>query len=423
MRDGKGTRVLSLGILGAGQFAGSFATLFRRHPDVEDIWVADLRADRAAALVSSEGLSGTFDDFDAMLASDVDAVAIFTQRWTHGPLVVQALRAGKHVYSAVPMAVSVAEVEAILAAVSETGLTYMMGETSFYNPAAVYARRKLADGDFGRVFYSEGDYVHDMDLGFYAAYQYSGGDNWKATASYPPMLYPTHSVGGVLGALDTYAVSVSCLGVRDLTNDGVFDRAVSQFDNDISNASALFELADGGVMRINEMRRVGYPAYIRESRFRFFGTEGSFEQLAEVSVWQDKERVTDVSTLLHSAPSMSIDDPALDDVAPELRDAFIAGHAPIHDTSRLPASFSGAPNGHEGSHQFLADDFVRAVVDGTLPPVHAWKAARFTVPGIVAHESARRGGERLPVPDFGEPPDGVPFRKPKVVLRPAGKSP
>ncbi len=185
----------------------------------------------------------------------------------------------------------------------------MMGETSFYNPATVYARRKLADGDFGRVFYSEGDYVHDMDLGFYAAYQYSGGDNWKATASYPPMLYPTHSVGGVLGALDTYAVSVSCLGVRDLTNDGVFDKAVSQFDNDISNASALFELADGGVMRINEMRRVGYPAYIRESRFRFFGTEGSFEQLAEVSVWQDKERVTDVSTLLHSAPSMSIDDP------------------------------------------------------------------------------------------------------------------
>ena len=45
----------------------------------------------------------------------------------------------------------------------------------------------------------------------------------------------------------------------------------------------------------------------------------------------------------------------------------------------------------------LVDDFVRAVVDGTLPPVNAWKAARSTLPGIVAHESARRGGERLPV--------------------------
>ena len=396
--------MLSLGILGAGQFAGSFAALWRRHPDVREIWVADLDGERAARLVKDEDLTGTVADFDMLLTADVDAVAIFTQRWTHGPLVVEALRAGKHVYSAVPMAVSVDEIAAIVDSVQKTGLTYMMGETSYYNPATVYARQKIADGDFGRVFYSEGDYVHDMDLGFYAAYQYSGGESWKATASYPPMLYATHSIGGVLGALGGHAVSVSCLGVRDDRDDGVFDRSVSQFDNDFSNASALFELSDGGIMRINEMRRVGYPSTIRESRFRFFGTVASFEQLAEVSVWQDKERVTDVSDLLHSAASMSTDDAALSHVAPELREAFISGHAPVHDTTRLPASFAGAPNGHEGSHQFLADDFIRAVVDGTVPPISAWTAARFTVPGIVAHWSARVGGRRLPVPDFGDPP-------------------
>ena len=397
--------MISLGILGAGQFAGSFATLWRRHPDVAKVWVTDLVASRAEALVAAEGLAGTLSDFKAMLAtSDLDAVAIFTQRWTHGPFVVQALRAGKHVYSAVPMGVTVEEVEAILQAVRETGLTYMMGETSYYNPATVYARQKLAEGAFGRVFYSEGDYVHDMDIGFYAAYRYSGGEGWKATASYPPMLYATHSVGGVLGAIGGHAMSVSCLGVRDDRGDGVFDRDVSQFDNDISNASALFELVDGGVMRINEMRRVGYPARIRESRFRFFGTAASFEQLAEVSVWQDKDQVTDVSDLLRSTASRSTDDPALSDVAPELRDAFVSGHAPVHDTSRLPSSFTGAPNGHLGSYQFLADDFVRAVVDNTIPPVNAWTAARFTMPGIVAHESARRQGMRLAVPDFGDAP-------------------
>ena len=95
--------------------------------------------------MANEGLDGTLDDFESMLASDVDAVAIFTQRWTHGPLVVQGTGAGKHVYSAVPMAVSVAEVEEIIATVRETGLIYMMGETSFYNPATIFARRKLAD--------------------------------------------------------------------------------------------------------------------------------------------------------------------------------------------------------------------------------------------------------------------------------------
>ncbi|MDQ6754510.1 MAG: Gfo/Idh/MocA family oxidoreductase [Actinomycetota bacterium] len=396
---------ISLGLVGAGQFAGQFAKLFRLHPGVGSIVVTDVLPERSAALVEQENLDGVVDDFDALLASDVDAVAIFTQRWTHGPLVVKALRAGKHVYSAVPMAISEEEIADIITAVRETGLTYMMGETSYYNPATVYARGKQAAGAFGRVFYSEGDYVHDMDLGFYEAYQYSGGEAWKSTASYPPMLYPTHSVGGVLGALPAHAVSVSCIGIRDQRGDGVFDKDVSMFNNDFSNASALFELNDGGAMRINEMRRVGYPSHIRESRFRYFGTEASFEQLAEVSVWQDKETVTDVSDQLATDATMSADDPALANVAPALRAAFVSGHAAVHDVGRLPQEFEGAPNGHEGSHHFLVDDFVTAASKGTLPPVNAWVAARFTLPGIIAHQSALRGGERLQIPDFGPAPE------------------
>jgi len=398
---------ISLGLVGAGQFAGELAPLFQLHPGIGDVYVTDMINNRALDLVERESLTGVVEDFEALLRSDVDAVAIFTQRWTHGPLVVSALEAGKHVFSCVPMAVSVVEIEAILNSVRNTGSIYMMAETSYYNPATVFARQKLADEAFGKVFYSEGDYVHDMDLGFYAAYEYSGGENWKATASYPPMLYPTHAIGGVLGAVLVHAVSVSCLGVVDDRGDGVFDKAVSQFDNDFSNASALFELSDGGVLRTNEMRRVGYPSHIRESRFRFFGTEGSFEQTATASFWQTKQGVTDVSELLHSIPSTSVDDPALAHIAPELRPAFISGHAPIHDTSRLPESFHGAPNGHEGSHQFLVDDFVAAVTTGTLPPVNAWTAARFTVPGIIAHQSALRGGERLPIPDFGDAPSAI----------------
>jgi predicted dehydrogenase len=395
---------ISIGLVGAGQFAGHFAKLFKLHPGVISLVVTDVLPERATELNDRLGLDGVVESFDALLNSDVDAVAIFTQRWTHGPLVVAALRAGKNVYSAVPMAISEQEIAEIIEAVRETGLTYMMGETSYYNPATVFARKKLAAGEFGRVFYAEGDYVHDMDLGFYEAYQYSGGENWRQTASYPPMLYSTHSIGGVLGALPVHAVSVSCIGIRDHRGDGVFDREVSMFKNDFSNATALFELSDGGAMRINEMRRVGYPSHIRESRFRYFGTEGSFEQLARVSVWQDKKDAYDVSDQLQTQATMSPDDPALANVAPALRDAFISGHAAVHDVERLPAEFNGAPNGHEGAHHFLADDFVTAVTNRSLPPVNAWTAARFTLPGIIAHQSALQGGMRLPVPDFGAAP-------------------
>lgn len=394
----------SLGVVGAGQFGGQFAHLFRLHPGVSSVVVVDELPERAASACKQWGLDGVLDSFEELLASDVDAVAIFTQRWTHGPLVEQALRAGKDVYSAVPMAFSEEEISRIIDAVRETGNVYMMGETSYYNPATVYAREQHAAGRFGRVFYSEGDYVHDMDLGFYDAYRYSGGESWKETASYPPMLYPTHAIGGVLGAVPAHAVSVSCVGVSDSRGDGVFDKGVSMFGNDFSNATALFELNDGGVMRTNEMRRVGYPSHIRESRFRFFGTEASLEQLAHVTVWQDKKDVQDISALMETRPSIPLDDPSLANVAPELRDAFVSGLAPVHDPARLPEEFRGAPNGHEGSHHFLVDDFVTAVNNRSMPPVNAWVAARFTLPGIVAHESALNGGERLPIRDFGDAP-------------------
>lgn len=393
---------ISIGVVGAGQFSPSFIPLFAAHPQVSEVRLTDALPERTAQVAKRFSIEKTYDSFADMLASDVDAVAIFTQRWTHGPMVLAALDAGKQVYSSVPMAMSVEEAQAIVAAVAERGLTYMMGETSYYNPAAVYCRERR--DEFGRIFYAEGDYVHDMDLGFYAAYQYSGGENWKQTASFPPMHYPTHALGGVLAVTGTHVLSVSCLGVTDDRGDGVFDKSVSLWGNDISNATALFETSDGGVIRTNEMRRAGYPSHIRESRFRFFGTAASFEQLARTSVWQDKQDVTDISELLQTVPTGSLDSAELAGVDPKLRDAFLSGGAPVHDRSRLPDSFAGLPNGHEGSHQFLADDFVTACVSGAQPTVNAWTAARYTVPGIVAHASACAGGVRMEVPDFGDAP-------------------
>jgi len=395
----------TLGIVGIGQFGSHFAELFAAHPDIEAVYAVDSVPDRIDAL-EAKGMrfAGRFDTFEELLASDVDAIAVFTQRWTHGEHALAALRAGKHVYSAVPMAIEEEEIRQITEEVQRTGLVYMMGETSQYNSAVVLARRLHRQGVFGEVFYAEGDYVHDMDLGFYDAYKYSGGEGWKATASYPPLLYPTHSIGGVLGVIDNHAVSVSAIGRPDSRGDGVFDKDVSMFDNDVSNAFALFEMDNGGAFRTNELRRVGYPSHKRESRFRFFGEASSFEETIDVTYWHDKERVLDVTELIATGSTMSLDDPRLADVAPALREAFVAGAAPAHHQERLPKEFQGLPNGHEGAHHFLVDDFARAVVDGMQPAVNAWQAARYTLPGVIAHQSMRNGGERLPIHDLGDCP-------------------
>jgi hypothetical protein len=83
--------------------------------------------------------------------------------------------------------------------------------------------------------------------------------------------------------------------------------------------------------------------------------------------------------------------------------------SPIQDAefSRLPKEYSDEklPNGHMASHQLLIDDFCTAAYHGRMPRVNAWLAARFTVPGLVAHESAKLGGALLDVPDFGDAPE------------------
>lgn len=400
---------MRIGVIGTGQFARSFISLWQLHPDVEEVHACDVVPERAREHAEKYGLAGTFDSFEEALESDIDSVAIMTQRWTHGPLVLQALEAGKNVYSAVPMAISLDEIKAIVEKVEETGLIYMMGETSYYNPAVVWARDKIAAGELGRVFYSEGDYVHDMDNGFYAAYQYSGGDDWKKTASYPPMLYPTHAIGGVLGAVPSYATSVSCIGIKDDRGDGVFDKDVSLWGNEFSNMTALFELADGGTMRTNEFRRVGYWNG-HESRFRFYGTDAVMEQTGHGASYNIKTegkdyakgKTLDISEEFFTRSKQIPED--FGDVDPALMQSFASGNAKVQDRTRLPKEFEGAHNGHEGSHHFLADDYVRAVTTKTQPPVNAWRAARFTLPGVIAYESAKQGGVRLEIPDFGDGP-------------------
>ena len=77
------------------------------------------------------------------------------------------------------------------------------------------------------------------------------------------------------------------------------------------------------------------------------------------------------------------------------------------DLDRLPASFkqNATVNGHMASHQLLVDDFCTAVFFGSLPPVNAWQAARWTIPGLLAHQSALKDGEAMDVPDCGAPPE------------------
>jgi predicted dehydrogenase len=394
---------IKIGVAGAGRFGGSFIPLFRAHPLVDEVCVAEVVPERRAAAAARFGISRTFASLDELCDTDVDAIALFTQRWMHGPQAVQALEADKHVYSAVPAGISVEEVGALVEAVRRSGRIYMNGETSYYYPSALYCRERFRKGDFGRFVYGEAEYTHDFSHGSYEGYQRSGPE-WKRLASFPPMYYPTHTVSMILSVVGGRFTHVSGLGQVDHEDDGIFSKETSAWGNDFSNESALFRTSGGGMARINEFRRVGMPAG-NAVRTSIYGTLGAYEEQWNARAWcsRDARRAEDLTDLLTCKPIAATREERRD-IPDALREDFFMGLSEVHPVHRLPQTFAGQPNGHYGSHQFLVCDFVEACTSGKQPTLNVWLAARFCLPGIIAHQSAQRGGEQLEIPDFGEPP-------------------
>lgn len=383
---------LRIGIVGTGAFAQSFIPLFKAHPWVEEVVLCDLDAEKLRRNCERHGIARAYPSLDALCESDVDAVALFTQNWLHGPQAVQALRAGKHVYSAVPPGITLEEIADLVRAVEATDRVYMLGETSTYHPAVLYARERFARGDFGAIVYAEAEYYHDFDHGLYDVMRWRGGERWLETAGSPPMHYPTHSTSQILAVTGARMTHVSCQGFVDPADDGIFRADVNRWQNTFSNESALFRMSDQSICRVNEFRRVGHPGGVRMT---LLGTEGGIEASVAGTWWVTKERgaCAPLDELL-----------ACRGVTRESDGATFPGVSSVHPVQRLPREFAGLSSGHEGSHAFLVDDFVRACAAGETPLNHVWNAARYAVPGIVAHESALRGGELLEVPDFGTGP-------------------
>ena len=389
---------LRLAVIGGGQFSSSFIHLFQAHPFVEEVALVELNPERRASIAAKFSIKQTFASLSELWNSDFNAVAIFTPRWTHAQIALEAIQNGRHVYTAVPMGITQEEVSQLVEASSKTKLTYFMAETSFYYPAVVFSRKKFTEGLMGKFVYGEGEYLHDMSHGFSDAYAANGGDDWKSTASFPPMLYSTHSVSTILSVTGAQATSVTCIGLKDTAGDGIFDSNVSMWKNDQSNQIALFETSDGGVMRIAELRRVGTAPLESTVRMSIFGTEGSFEQQVGYASWATKNSfdiITDeIGTFSDVENPYSLKP---DYIPPNLWDG---GFARVHDRSQLPKEFVGLSNGHGGSHQFMVDDFVMDAVGERKAPMNVIDAARFTIPGVLAHQSAQMAGQKLQIPQY-----------------------
>ena len=73
----------------------------------------------------------------------------------------------------------------------------------------------------------------------------------------------------------------------------------------------------------------------------------------------------------------------------------------IKSSAPWPPLPPGMPaGGHGGSHGYLTDDFIRAILLGTKPVVDVYCAVNMTIPGLYMHRSATKDGEWLSIPQF-----------------------
>ena len=144
---------IRVGVIGCGYWGPKLARNFHESPEMELAYVSDFRDDRLAHMQQLYPAVRVTRDYHALLASDVDAIAIATPVWTHYRLAIDALRAGKHILVEKPLAASVVEATEIAETADRLGLAAMVGHTFQYNPAVNAVRDLINRGELGQVYY------------------------------------------------------------------------------------------------------------------------------------------------------------------------------------------------------------------------------------------------------------------------------
>ena len=113
---------VGIGIIGTGSIAGAHLRAYARYPELcRVVAVADIDRQRAQKFAAGAGDSvAAYGDYKELLRrDDIDAVSICTPPFAHAEIAVAALNAGKHVLVEKPMAASLAEADAMLAAAEQ----------------------------------------------------------------------------------------------------------------------------------------------------------------------------------------------------------------------------------------------------------------------------------------------------------------
>ena len=324
------------------------------------------------------GIEKRYNDYDALLADpEIDAVHINTAIPDHAAHTIAALKAGKHVACTVPMATSVEDCRQIVELCQETGLKYMMMETVVYAREFLYMKELYDKGELGKLQFLKASHQQDME-------------GWPGYwPGLPPMHYATHCVGPVLGLGRHEAEYVSCFASGTIAED-MHDCYGSPYA--IQSCHIKFKNSDLSGLVYRSLFDVARQ--YRES-FEVYGVDKSVE-------WPliEGEPLV-VHTAKKPEPEIpeKVECPDFAHLLPDEIAPFTTGGVYGGDEGEDHLSYTQG-GGHGGSHPHLAHQFVELLRGNGEGYPNAAQSANITCTGILAHESAQKGGELIKLPEF-----------------------
>jgi len=149
-------RLLRVGIVGVGTIGVNHLETYHACRKARVVAIADVKEDLVKSVASKYGIKRFFTDYrDLLTLKDVDAVSVCTPPCAHAPVTCDAAAAGKHVLCEKPMAMNAEEARRMVDACKRAGvkLGICHGRVRF-NPAAEMARKYVASGKLGTVYYA-----------------------------------------------------------------------------------------------------------------------------------------------------------------------------------------------------------------------------------------------------------------------------
>ena len=357
---------VTIGVLGAGRGA-SLAKAMRYAPSAELVALCDVSEDRLAAAVASTGVQRTYSSYEAMLDSDVDAVAVASPMPLHVDHSVQALRAGKHVLSEVTAATSMDQCWELLETVRSAGRKYMLAENyCWFRPWAVVMGMVRA-GLFGEPYYGESEQLQEFKGGLPPL---EDGYTWRTAelAMRRGHQYITHDLGPLYEAFGERIKTVVCMGSGQ--------RHVPWARAD-STSTLLLETTGGRLIRL----RVDFFSD-RPDNYTYYGLQGTGAAYEGPRAATEEHRI-----YVHgqTAPGTWESLWNYDEYLPD-------------EWKTLPAE--AVNDSYDGGAPLMIEAFARCILDDTRPPVDVVDALNMTAPGLLSEVSRDRGGQPVDVPEF-----------------------